>query len=275
MAIPELEERPRLLDLAILSVATNRYLDYWKKMALSADRFLQPGAQLAFYVFTDRPDEVGEIKHQLRRSRIVPIEVPPLEWPDATLLRYELFTDAWGLLEQELVMHLDADMVVSADCMIDPREPEWPGGIAFVRHPGFRRPSLRRRVNLYAKAPEFMCGDFQMRLRYGSLGSWEKSRESRAFVPRRDRRVYVCGGTWMGLREPLGLMIRTLAARTREDLNEGTIAVWHDESHLNWFSSRNSHYLFDSEKCFAPGYKNLADLTPEIIAVDKGTDRTR
>jgi hypothetical protein len=70
-------------------------------------------------------------------------------------------------------------------------------------------------------------------------------------------------------------MIRVLADRTREDLDRGIIATWHDESHLNWFASGHAHQLMDSQKCYAPGYKNLSDIWPEIIAVDKGDDRTR
>lgn len=262
-------------DLAVLSVATNRYLDYWKKLVSSADRYLQPGAELTFFVFTDNPDEAKSLQKHTQRSRIIPIDVPPLTWPDATLLRYELFADAWSLIDKEIVMHLDADMVLCADCVIDPDESSWPSGIALVRHPGFRRPSSLRRLKLYLSSPKFLCGDVKSWLRFGGLGTWETSRNSRAFVPRGERAVYVCGGTWMGFREPLGEMIRTLASRTREDLLRGTIAVWHDESHLNWFASNYLHYLFDSEKCFAPGYKNLVDLAPEIVAVDKGTDRTR
>jgi hypothetical protein len=265
----------QLPDLAILSVATNRYLNYWEKLVISADRLLQPGARLNFYVFTDNPDHARNVEGQAHRSRIIPIEVPALGWPEATLLRYELFSDALDQIREPIVIHLDADMLLTAECIIDPGPSDWPGGIAVVRHPGFRRPSLARRLRLYLAAPRFVWSDIRSWFRFGALGTWEASRASRAYVPRRDRHVYVCGGTWMGFREPISQMIRVLAIRTRQDLSEGVIAVWHDESHLNWFVSITPHYLFDSEKCFAPGYRNLLDLAPEILAVDKGTQRTR
>ena len=79
----------------------------------------------------------------------------------------------------------------------------------------------------------------------------------------------------MGLREPLGVMIDELANRTRRDLQRGVVAIWHDESHLNWFASYHAHELLDSEKCYAEGLPNLKDLIPEIIAVEKGGNRTR
>lgn len=262
-------------DVAIITVATNRYIKYWKQMVESADRLLAPGSILTFYVFTDQVREARLIEQTLSRSRVVPILIPPLGWPDATLLRYQLFCEAWEQIQESLVIHLDADMYFSAEVNIEEAPYRWPGGLALVRHPGYRRPGLVNRLWFYVTVPKMLIADLRMRLRIGALGSWESSPTSLAYVPRHLRKTYVCGGTWMGAREPLGRMIQELANRTRKDLDRGVIATWHDESHLNWFASTHPHRLLDSEKCYASGYKNLRDLRPEIIAVDKGTDRTR
>jgi len=262
-------------DVAVLTVATNRYIDYWKQMVQSAERLLAPGSNLTFYVFTDHPDEAREFGYSLSRSRIVPITTSSLGWPDATLLRYELFRESWDQVQGDVVIHLDADMYFFSETILSPDPGEWQGGIALVRHPGYRRPNLSRRLKLYLGAPQMLGGDLKMWLRLGALGSWETSRDSVAYVPRQQRCTYVCGGTWMGLREPLGIMISELADRTRSDLERGIVATWHDESHLNWFASTHTHELLGSEKCFAQGYRNLEDLIPEIMAVDKGADRTR
>ena len=261
--------------MAVITVATNRYLGYWQAMSVSADRFLMPDVPLTFYVFTDQPEAARESERSLIRSRVIPIEVPPLGWPEATLMRYELFERSWNLISEGLVMHLDADMHVAASPSFQPQPSAWANGLAFVRHPGYRRPSARRMVNLYAKSPKLLKGDLQLRLRLGGLGAWETSQASLAYVPRRHRQTYVCGGTWMGLKKPLGEMIRMLASRTRQDLERGIIAKWHDESHLNWYASYHDHYQFESDKCYAPGYPQLRDLSPEILAVDKGENRTR
>jgi len=244
-------------------------------MVQSADQLLAPGSNLTFYVFTDQPDETKKIGNSLSRSKIVPIKTPSLGWPDATLLRYELFSESWDQIHEKVVIHLDADMCFFSATTLDPEPAEWKGGIALVRHPGYRRPILSKRLKLYWIEPQMFGGDLKLWLRHGSLGSWESSKDSLAFVSRKNRSTYVCGGTWMGLREPLGNMINELAKRTRADLQNGIVATWHDESHLNWFASTHTYELLGSEKCFAQGYKNLDDLFPQIIAVDKGTDRTR
>lgn len=272
---PAPKQDPREHGVAVLTVATNRYLDYWKKMAASADRFLAPGSPLTFYVFTDHPKEAQQIESQLQRSRVITKSIPNLGWPDATLFRYEIFRASWYLVNEEIVMHLDADMKLVSPTPLYPGPERWPNGIAFVRHPGYRRPHLGARLHLYSRSPRMVKGDVEMWLRHGALGAWEESQESLAYVPRNRRRVYVCGGTWMGTRESLGNMVHLLTERTREDFARGVVAQWHDESHLNWFASTHRHYLFDSQKCFAVGYLNLADIEAQIVAVDKGTNRTR
>lgn len=262
-------------DVAILTVATNLYIDYWKQMVQGAEQYLEPGSDLTFYVFTDQSDEARKFGQSLIRSKIVPIDIPSLGWPDATQLRYELFHDSWDRVQEAVVMHLDADMLFISETNLNPDLAEWKGGIALVRHPGYRRPSLSRLPKLYLSAPQMLIWDLKMWLRKGGLGDWEVSQDSLAYVPRKQRHRYVYGGTWMGLREPLGVMINELATRTRNDLQRGVVAIWHDESHLNWFASTHTHELLDSEKCFVEGYPNLNDLTPEIMCVDKGSNKTR
>lgn len=262
-------------DVAILTVATNLYFDYWKQMVQSAEQYLAPGSKLTFYVFTDQSDEARKFGDTLLRSKIVPVVTPSLGWPEATLLRYELFRDSWDQVQGEVVIHLDADMLFVSETTLNPGPTEWKGGIALVRHPGYRRPRLSKRPKFYLGAPQVLVWDLKRWLRLGGLGDWEVSQNSLAYVPRKQRHTYVCGGTWMGLREPLGVMIGELATRTRSDLQRGVVAIWHDESHLNWFASTHNHELLDSEKCYVEGYPNLNDLIPEIMCVDKGSNKTR
>lgn len=261
--------------VAILTVATNLYIDYWKQMVQSAEQYLAPASDLTFYVFTDQLDEAKKFGNFLIRSKIVPIEIPSLGWPEATLLRYELFHDSWHQVQGEIVIHLDADMLFVAKTDLIPDPAEWQGGIALVRHPGYSRPRISKLPKLYLRAPQMLIWDLKRWLRLGGLGDWEVSQDSLAFVPRKQRRIYVCGGTWMGLREPLGDMIGELSKRTREDLQRGVIAKWHDESHLNWFASTHTYELLGSEKCYAEGLPNLEDINPQIIAVAKDGKFTR
>lgn len=271
--------RPRLIDakpsIGVVSIATNRYVEHWRRMALSADRHLFPGHDVVLHVFTDRVADVTSIAPELERVTVNPIGIDALTWPEATLLRYEVITEHQDQLPQDVLMHLDADMLVAADVGVELTPSAWAGGLALVRHPGYRRPSGLPRARLYSSRPGVAVRDAYSGLRFGGIGRWETDRASTAFVPRGRRATYVCGGTWFGLRQPFLRMADELASRTRADLTRGHVAVWHDESHLNWFAARNSTELLDSSYCYADGFPGVAGLRPLIIAVDKSDDRTR
>jgi histo-blood group ABO system transferase len=262
-------------SVGVVTVATNRYLDYWLDMALSAERHLFIGHEVVMHVFTDRVAQVNSMKSQFSRISIHAVQVEELVWPEATLLRYEIFDAHREFLKQDVLMHLDADMALVDDVGLEFEPGDWPGGIALVLHPGFRRPNGSSLLALYKRRPRILIQDLVAKTRFGAVGSWETNPSSRAFVSRNLRQRYFCGGTWMGLRDPFLLMIHELAERVRKDLDEGTIATWHDESHLNWFASKNKSAILGSEYCYAPNFPNLADLQPRIIAVEKGDERTR
>lgn len=244
-------------------------------MAMSADEHLFTDRTVVLHVFTDREDEVRGMAGDFNRVTVNPISIEALKWPEATLLRYSLIDEHRSDMDQDLLIHLDADMRIVADIGDDLHPNDWPGGLALVRHPGFWRPNWPHRLSLYARNPRLATQDAILRAQSGSRGAWEQRPESRAYVPRNERRVYVCGGTWMGLRDPFLSMVHELSERTKADLIEGTIAVWHDESHMNWYSSQHPTALLSSEYCFAQGFANLAGLDPKILAVDKGDERTR
>jgi histo-blood group ABO system transferase len=227
------------------------------------------------HVFTDQVERAREVAASLSRAQVDVVPIEPLRWPEATLLRYEVFDAHREGLTEDILIHLDADMLVESIVGPELVPSQWKGGIALVRHPGFRRPRGAARVAFYVRNPRIATSDIRTHRRLGGIGSWETDPDCRAYVPRAARHVYVCGGTWMGQREALLSLIRELAVRTRADLDEGRVAVWHDESHLNWYASRNDVTILGSEYCFAPGFPNLAGLSPRIIAVDKGDDRTR
>lgn len=263
------------LSVGVVTVATNRYIDYWFEMALSAERYLFLGHNVVLHVFTDRVAEVKLMALQFSRITINVLEIDQLKWPEATLLRYEIFDLHRDFLQQDVLMHLDADMLVVENVGPELQPLNWPGGIALVQHPGYRRPTGRQLASLYGHNPRKLVSDVVTTVRLGGIGNWEVDPASRAFVPRSHRKRYSCGGTWMGLREPFLSMIRELAQRVRADLDEGIIAKWHDESHLNWFAAENETGILGSEYCYAAGLPNLVDLRPRILAVDKGNERTR
>lgn len=252
--------------VATFSVATGRYLEFWRDLVMGMDHFLFPEQEIEVHVFTDLPEAALAIQGEVSaRCTLVVHRVSSLGWPDATLLRYELIRDVLPQTQAQVCLHLDADLA-----FVDLVGPEltpgdWIGGLALVAHPGYWHdgrprslPDLRRRFAARRRSP------------LGGLGTWETRKESQARVPWSQRRIYICGGVWMGRTREFGRMAEELARRTRSDMAHGVTARWHDESHLNWYASQADVTVLSPAYCAVPSYPWLTGIAPRIVAVDKG-----
>lgn len=254
--------------IGIISVATNKYLDYWIEMYESASRHIS-SQSITFHIFTNHtPQEIFK-KLKVKQHGVVIHNIPDFAWPEATLFRYRLITEDKNLLDHEILIHLDADMLVIKDFTESILENKWKAGIALVRHPGFYRPRGLNLISFYLRNFNFLLRDIRMHMKLGGLGGWCLDTKSVSFVPRSLRKNYVCGATWMGERIPFLQMVKELADSVDTDLENEVIATWHDESHLNNWASNNLYTLFDSTYCYDPTYPQLQNITESIRAVDK------
>ena len=257
-------------SLGILSVATNRYINYWEELATSLDSCCpSDGIEVKMYVFTDQVERANRHALSLSKISVEAVQIESYKWPEATLFRYRIFEKHLPKIHEELLMHLDADMKVEKWFIRD-IPTSLKGGIGLVSHPGYYRPNSWSRVNFYWKNPRKFWADIRMRLSDGGIGSWDGNSESVAFVPRQKRRDYVCGGTWMGLRDQYVAMVEELSRLEQNSTENGVMPRWHDESILNKWYADNLPSLLSPAFCFDPTYPQLKGLTELIRAVDKG-----
>lgn len=261
------------ISIGIVSIATNKYIEYWKELVLSADELLFPGADVTFHVFTDNPMEAERLQSQLIFKKIVAHKIAPYSWPEATLLRYKVIKEHVNVLKHDYLMHLDADMLVNGLVETKILTSSNPTNMTLVLHPGFWRPHGLNRVRFYFFNPSFMIRDMRMLMNIGALGSWENDANSSAYVPRKRRENYFCGAVWFGERGTFINLAEELARNTEEDLKNGIIATWHDESHLNSWATKNIFDALSPTYCFYPYYANLDGLPNKIEAVDKQKER--
>ncbi|CAB5043217.1 MAG: hypothetical protein F2923_08945 [Actinobacteria bacterium] len=262
-------------SIGIATLATNRYAEHWKRLAKTVDLNFHASDRVTLHVMTDQVASVLEFSKSLTRIRVNAIEVEPLGWPDAPLQKFQSIVNAAHHMDQEVLMHLDADMLITDFQDTDLNTEHWINGMALVRHPGYRRAKFGLSTKNYLESPSLILRDSFRVIKEGGIGTWETSRQSTAFVPRRLRKTYVCGATWMGTHDAFLETAQILAANTQIDNTNGVIAKWHDESHLNWFASTHQCLILDSDLCFVENKKTLRDLHPKIIAVEKFDDRTR
>jgi hypothetical protein len=256
-------------EYAVISLATGtRYVQYWKDLINSFRSCNVDFSNITFYLLTDNLSLCETFAKEMGIN-LKGFQIPSYAWPEATLLRYREILKIRQDVTENIIIYLDADMLVKADFLRTLSPNSWDTGIALVSHPGYWRPKRLRAFLFYLKSPIQAFKDLSLKLRIGGLGSWETKSTSTAFVPRKLRRNYVCGGTWMGVRTSFFAMVDECALAVDLDLERGFIAKWHDESHLNKWKSEHVVEVLSPGYCFDPTYKNLFGERELIRAVRK------
>lgn len=259
----------------ILMVATNEYLELWQETVFQILKFSSDlDENVRIHLFTNK---VSDAKIWIEKYSgdfgIFIHEIPAWGWPEATLLRYSFFREAKEYLKEDLLIYLDSDMDIRSNFIAELKPSEWENGLAFVQHPGFFRPKGWKRVLVSIISPKLLIQDLKKIFKgLRALGDWENRPDSLAFVPRKLQKQYVHGAIWFGRREQFLAMVSLLAERTNTDLDNGVIAKWHDESHLNWFASSTKVSILGNEFSGVAGYANLRFIQPLVVSRKKNGD---
>lgn len=258
------------MKLGIMTIATNRYIQYFEALVDSFLELFPDTNEAQWFLFTDQVDEANRIAAKNQKIKIVIIPISNYHFPEATLYRYEIYNSHRDVLDSEILMHLDADMLVkSPEFLEEVFNSSSLQSVSLVQHPGFYRPSGFDLFSFYCRNPIFVFRDLLTKAKFGALGAWERDDNSLAYVGRRNRKRYVCGGIWFGPNILIKKMIESLAMKVTLDESRNVMAIWHDESHLNNFATISDVRIYRPELCFDPTYKNLAGLRELVQAVDK------
>jgi histo-blood group ABO system transferase len=243
---------PRPTRVGLIVTATARYTHFVPPLLASVRRHFLRESAVTVFVFTDRPGEIPA------DTVALPVEHRP--WPYATLLRFHhIVRHAARLAECDYLFQCDADMrfVGDAGAEVLPKDGH---DLVGVEHPGFCwEPSVWTRLLRRA-------GVSVARGR-GKRGSYETDRRSLAYVAPREGRMYFAGGFYGGATAAYLAMARTLAGRIDRDLEQGLIAVWHDESHLNRYFIDHPPLALDPRYCYPENAK--LPFPKILLALDK------
>jgi hypothetical protein len=190
-------------------------------------------------------------------------------FPEASLLRFEFIDSQSTEFTSDLLIYLDADMLIIKDFLIELPESTPDNRMILVAHPGYWRPNSYALVKFYLIYPNYLLKDLVRKFRIGGIGAWETKKNSIAYTPRNKRSHYACGGIWLGKRDVFLKTVEELMFQVREDQKNGVLAIWHDESHLNSWASRNSHLMLGPEFCYEESYPQLHGLREFVRAVNK------
>lgn len=233
--------------VAVLFVATGRYITFWEEFYAASRQYFLTGHDVHYFLFTDHTEvETGE--------DVTLVSKPFYPWPMETLRRFETFLKVQEELQQyDYIYFMNGTLLPVAPIG---REifPTSRQGLTVTMHPGYYK--CRR-----------------------SAYPYEKNGMSRARVLPSEGEYYFAGGFNGGRAEDYLCMCRELASAVRRDLEDGVIAVWHDESHLNKYMIGRHPLVLSPEYLFPEtldfNQKNLMAIKPKakMIVKDKSLQK--
>jgi len=252
--------------LTFVSIATGKYLEYWFNQATSIQGSYKGQGPIKIILLTDQAPSAEQWRKLNLKIPMEIISIPSHGWPEATLLRYKLMSDISENLLEGVCIYLDADMRFVETFTEVQFTSSQSSSMTFIEHPGYWRSPDN---GAYLRNPGLIARDIFRKLKFGGLGAWETRKGSLAYCERSRRKRYCCGGIWYGPKVKFLEFVNQLSVNVQTDLDNGIIAIWHDESHLNKWISENPYNLKGPSYCFASEFKHLKGIKPFVIAVQK------
>lgn len=242
-------------DLSIAIIATRNYCGYAVDLIKSVSERVSAGGGIQTCIFTDNPTAFRGLRTRFANTIH---SIPSYGWPQATLFRNRILASNGSVFRSRMTMYIDADALISSAIHVSELEKLTidgrgiSAGMCFVNHPGYANRSMVVRGLIRT------C-----------IGPWETRADSLAYVPKEDRRIYLCGGVYWGETKSFVEMSSTLAEWTERDLERGIVAKHHDESYLNRWAVLNSHTVAGPEWAHASQLRHLRNLVPRISVLVK------
>lgn len=253
--------------VGIVSIATNKYLEFYFDLVTSFRNESPNFNGITFYLFTNRTTEAKKFAQDHNFPNIVIVKIQNLGWPDASLLRYKIFDENKAIFNTDILVYLDADMLI----LRDPTEEFALANevMTFIRHPGFYYEFSLSFSRYVARNPKKILSLFSSLIKNGAVGAWDTQKFSTAHVSRRKRNHYYCGGVWFARKSTFLDFCQLLSNRTSLGLKRDHMPKWHDESYLNWYASEREHNELSPLFCADGIIDNLFSESPYLRAVDK------
>lgn len=220
-------------SIGVLYVCTGKYAIFWDDFYFNSKKYLFTDCDITFFVFTDNQEIL-----ETERSDVVCFSTNAEPWPFPTLMRYRTFLSVEPMFNcVDYLLFCNANLRFNSS--INYKDVFGTKGLFATVHPGYEGK---------------MAHTFP----------YENNPMSRAYTEIRAKE-YVCGGFNGGKKGEFLDLCRTLNDRIHEDLADGIIAIWHDETHFNRFYAENiqKFNLISSDYCFPEGWddKRLSRVT--------------
>lgn len=236
-----------LMKLGVIFIGTGRYLNFLPSWYESCEKNLLLNVEKQYFVFTD--GEMSEVPDD-----VTLIYQDHLSWPYITLLRFDTILKAKDKLTQfDYILFLDADTLI-----VDEVKEE--DIFTDKKYLGVHHPCHYLKMSPHNQFP----------------GAFETNKESLAAIAEKDDvSVYFQGCVWGGRVPYVIEMMEELQRRIQIDLDNGVIAQWHDESHMNKFFAerRDDVHILGSEYAYPETFSAYCNFEPKIVHLAKDNSK--
>lgn len=196
----------------IITIALGKYTDFLPRFLMTAKKNLLPEMDKEFLIITDQDIEdieaYNSVIHISKQSKLC--------WPLDTLMRFHYFCKEHELVSQfDYIYYFDSDMAFNNKITADELLPSENENLVGVLHPGFYNNSEN--------------------------ATFDRDPMSAAYVHESYKGPYFQGCVFGGKKLEFHSMIWFLKKQVEENFSRNKIALWHDESHLNWFFHMKEH----------------------------------
>jgi len=224
------------MKIGIIILATGQYDKFVEPLCTSIRQFFITNQEVVIFVLTDSNKKIKDVEQ---------IRVKHDKWPYSTLLRYhKAFSVLNSLKHTDYLFQLDADMRI-----VSRVDESILSDLVATQHPGF-----------VGKEPDKL--------------PHETNILSKAFVPMKNRRMYYAGAFNGGKTEKFLEMAETISSNIDIDIKNNIMPIWHDESHLQAYLSKNSPTLELNPSYCYPESWNIP-YQKIILALDKNHKKIR
>tara|TARA_Y100001968_G_scaffold131911_1_gene120405 strand:- start:2533 stop:3339 length:807 start_codon:yes stop_codon:yes gene_type:complete len=228
--------------IAILYISLGSYHIFWENFFKSCEKNFCIDIDKEYFIFSDNPKKIKPLSERINIYR-----QDNLGWPCTTLMRYHMFLRLKDILNKyNYICYFNANTVfidsISSCEFFGNDQNELVGGL----HPGYKNQSKE-------KYP------------------FEKRKSSKAFTM--ESNYYFQGCINGGQAKSFLSAIEEIKSNIDKDLGNGIIALWHDESHWNFYLNKKikensaSVKILDCNYLWPEEFKNNNDL--KIIMRDK------
>nr|XP_009299694.1 globoside alpha-1,3-N-acetylgalactosaminyltransferase 1 [Danio rerio] len=210
------------ITIATTVFALGKYTRFLKDFLESAEEHYFVGFGVHYYLFTDQPEAVPEVKMG-KNHRLTVRKVPSLDrWQDISMGRMEILEK---LIADELMHEANYIFCLDVDTKFYGRwGSETLGNLVGVIHPwlfDYPRESF----------------------------TYERRPESKAFIPVGEGDYYYTAAAFGGTLEEIHRLTKTCREQLNADHENSIEAIWHEESHLN------KYFLYNKPtKLLSPEY---------------------